>query len=82
MGTIPNQIALMSNLCECSSVWLLVVMIVLSCVFMVLSCLFVIFYSTADLYLSGNRLMGTIPSQLGLLTKLSKSSVVWLLVVM
>jgi hypothetical protein len=31
-GTIPSQIALMSNLCESSGVWLLVVMIVL-CVF-------------------------------------------------
>jgi hypothetical protein len=28
-GTIPSQIALMSNLCESSVVWLLVVMIVL-----------------------------------------------------
>jgi hypothetical protein len=43
-GTIPSQIALMSNLCECSIVWLLVVMIVLSYVFfIVLSCLRVIF---------------------------------------
>jgi hypothetical protein len=33
MGTIPIGIALMSNLCESSVVWLLVVMIVLSCVF-------------------------------------------------
>jgi hypothetical protein len=33
MGTIPSQIALMSNLCESSFVWLLFVMIVLSCVF-------------------------------------------------
>jgi hypothetical protein len=32
-GTIPSQIALMSNLSESSVVWLLVVMIVLSCVF-------------------------------------------------
>jgi hypothetical protein len=32
-GTIHSQIALMSNLCESSVVWLLVVMIVLSCVF-------------------------------------------------
>jgi hypothetical protein len=32
-GTIPSQIALMSNLCESSVVWLLVVMIVLACVF-------------------------------------------------
>jgi hypothetical protein len=32
-GTIPSQIALMSNLGESSVVWLLVVMIVLSCVF-------------------------------------------------
>jgi hypothetical protein len=32
-GTIPSQIALMSNLCESSTVWLLVVMIMLSCVF-------------------------------------------------
>jgi hypothetical protein len=43
-GTIPSQIALLSNLCECSIVWLLVVMIVLSCVFfIVLSCLLFIF---------------------------------------
>jgi hypothetical protein len=43
-GTIPSQIAVMSNLCESSVVWLLVVMIVLSCVFfIVLSCLLVIF---------------------------------------
>jgi hypothetical protein len=33
VGTIPNELALMSNLCESSVVWLLVVMIVLSCVF-------------------------------------------------
>jgi hypothetical protein len=32
-GMIPSQIALMSNLCESSIVWLLVVMILLSCVF-------------------------------------------------
>jgi hypothetical protein len=32
-GTIPNELALMSNLCESSVVWLFVVMIVLSCVF-------------------------------------------------
>jgi hypothetical protein len=82
-GTIPTEIALMSNLCECSVVWLLVVMIVLSCVFfIVLSCLLVIFHFTAELSLWGNSLTGTIPSQLGLLTKLSESSVVWLLVVM
>jgi hypothetical protein len=40
------------------------------------------FYSTAELYLFDNSLTGTIPSQLGLLTKLSKSSVAWFLVVM
>jgi hypothetical protein len=33
MGTIPSEIAMMSNLSESSVVWLLVVMIVLSCVF-------------------------------------------------
>ncbi len=48
----------------------------------VISCLLVIFHFTAWLDLSVNSLMGTIPSQLGLLTKLSKLSVVWLLVVM
>jgi hypothetical protein len=32
-GIIPSQIALMSNLSESSVVWLLVVMIVVSCVF-------------------------------------------------
>jgi hypothetical protein len=31
-GTIPTEIAMMPNLCESSVVWLLVVMIVLSCV--------------------------------------------------
>jgi hypothetical protein len=50
--------------------------------FIVLSCLLVIFHSTDTLSLYSNSLTGTIPSQLGLLTKLSKLSVVWLLVVM
>jgi hypothetical protein len=46
-GTIPTEIALMSNLGESSVVWLLVVMIVLSCVFhctLMLACHFS-FYS-------------------------------------
>jgi hypothetical protein len=46
-GTIPSQIAMMSNLGESSVVWLLVVMIVLSCVFhctLMLACHFS-FYS-------------------------------------
>jgi hypothetical protein len=50
--------------------------------FIVLSCLLVIFYSTASLDLSSNILMGTIPSQIALLSNLGESSVVWLLVVM
>jgi hypothetical protein len=49
--------------------------------FIVLSCLLVIFHSTADFDLYDNLLMGTIPSEAGLLTKLSELSVVWLLVV-
>jgi hypothetical protein len=40
------------------------------------------FHSTARLDLSGNSLTGTIPSEVGLLTKLSELSIVWLLVVM
>jgi hypothetical protein len=46
-GTIPSQLAMMPNLCESSVVWLLVVMIVLSCVFhctLMLACHFP-FYS-------------------------------------
>jgi hypothetical protein len=81
-GTIPSQIALLSNLCELSVVWLLVVMIVLSCVFHCTLMLACHIHSTADLYLSSNSLMGTIPSEVGLLTKLSELSIVWLLVVM
>jgi hypothetical protein len=73
VGTIPNELALMSNLCESSVVWLLVVMIVLSCVFfIVLSCLLVIFHSTAELYLSANSLKGTIPSEVGLMSNLGE----------
>jgi hypothetical protein len=45
-GTIPSELALMSKLCENSVVWLLVVMIVLSCVFSLYShaCLSFQFY--------------------------------------
>jgi hypothetical protein len=39
-------------------------------------------HSTAYLDLWDNSLMGTIPSEVGLLTKLSESSIVWLLVAM
>jgi hypothetical protein len=58
-GTIPTEIALMSNLCESTVVWLLVVMIVLSCVFhCTLMLAFVIFHSTDTLDLSGNNFTG------------------------
>jgi hypothetical protein len=50
--------------------------------FIVLSCLLVIFHSTVDLDLSSNDLTGTIPSEVGLMSNLGESSVVWLLVVM
>jgi hypothetical protein len=82
-GTIPSQITMMSNLCESSVVWFLVVMIVLSCVFfIVLSCLLVIFHSTDTLDISDNSLMGTIPSQIAFLSNFGECSVVWLVVVM
>jgi hypothetical protein len=82
-GTIPSQIAMMSNLSESSVVWLLVVMIVLSCVFfIVLSCLLVIFHSTDYLYLDSNSLRGTIPSQIVSLSNLCEFSVLWLFVAM
>jgi hypothetical protein len=76
-GTIPSEVSLLTKLSELSVVWLLVVMIVLSCVFhWTLMRALVIFDSTAYLDLCCNSLTGTIPSQLGLLTKLSKSSIV------
>jgi hypothetical protein len=81
-GTIPTEIALLSNLCESSVVWFLVLMIVLSCVFHCTLMLACHFHSTVDLYLSGNSLMGTIPSEIALMPNLCESSVVWLLVVM
>ncbi len=82
MGTIPSQLGLLTKLRESSVVWLLVVMILLSHVFHCTLMLAFIFHSTDELNLYNNSLMGTIPSQLGLLTKLSECSVVWLLVVM
>jgi hypothetical protein len=81
-GTIPSQIAMMSNLCESCVAWLLVVMIVLSCVFHCTLMLAFFFHSTAWLSLYNNSLTGTIPSEVGLLPKLSESSIVWLLVAM
>jgi hypothetical protein len=81
-GTIPTEIALMSNLCESSVVRLLVVMIVLSCVFHCTLTLAFYFHSIAYLALYNNSLTGTIPSQIGSLTHLGKSIVVWFLVVM
>ncbi len=42
----------------------------------------VIFHSTDMLDLSVNSFMGTIPTQIALMSKLCESSVVWLLVVM
>jgi hypothetical protein len=81
-GTSPSEVQLMSNLCESSVVWLLVVMIVLSCVF---HCTFMLachFHSTAYLWLYNNSLTGTIPSQIAMMSNLCESSIVWLLVVM
>jgi hypothetical protein len=70
MGTIPSQIAMMSNLSESSVVWLLIVMIVLSCVFHCILMFVCHIHSTASLSLKYNSLMGTIPSEVGLLSKL------------
>jgi hypothetical protein len=81
-GTIPTEIALMLNLGESSVVWLLIVMIVLSCVFHCTLMLACHFHSTDTLALSSNSLTGTIPSEIALLSNLCESSVVWLLVVM
>jgi hypothetical protein len=58
MGTIPSQIALMSNLGESSVVWLLVVRLCCHVFFIVLSCLLVIFHSTDYLDLYDNNFMG------------------------
>jgi hypothetical protein len=80
VGTIPNELALLSNLGESSVVSLLVIMIVM-CFSLYSHACFVIFHSTATLYLSFNSLIGTIPSQIALMSNLCESSIVWLLVV-
>jgi hypothetical protein len=82
IGTIPTEIALLSNLCESSVVWLLVVMIVLLCVFHCTLMLACHIHSTARLSFSSNSLTGIIPSEIAMMSNLSESSVVWLLVVM
>jgi hypothetical protein len=54
----------------------------LSCVSLYYNACLSFFNSTAALPLYINSLTGTIPSQIGMLTKLSELSVSWLLVVM
>jgi hypothetical protein len=77
VGTIPNELALLSNLSKSSVVWLLVEMIVLSCMFdCTLMLAFVIFHSKDTLDLSANRLTIIIPRQIAIMSNLSKSSVV------
>jgi hypothetical protein len=76
-GTIPSEVGLLTKLSKSGVVWVIVIIIVLSCVFFViLSCLLVIFHSAAWLSLWGNSLTGTIPSQIALLLNLCESSVV------
>ncbi len=82
MGTIPSEVGLLTNLCESSVVWVLVIIIVLSCVFHCTLMLAFIFYSTAVLWLFSNSLTGTIPTEIALMSNLCELSVVWLLVVM
>jgi hypothetical protein len=81
-GTIATEIALMTNLSEssiaccndCCHVFFV------ACCFKLLLCFFLLsshacitfFQSTDDLYLYNNSLTGTIPSQIELLTSLSK----------
>jgi hypothetical protein len=57
-GSIPTEIALMSNLSESSVVWLLVVMIVLSCVFHCTLMLACHIHSTVQLFLFNNNFTG------------------------
>jgi hypothetical protein len=73
---------LMSNLSESGVVWLLVVIIVLSCVFHCTLILICHIHSTDSLVLDSNSLTSKIPTNIALMSNLSESSVVWLLVVM
>jgi hypothetical protein len=57
-GSIPTEIALMSNLSEFSVVWLLVVMIVLSCVIHCTLMLACHIHSTVQLFLFNNNFTG------------------------
>jgi hypothetical protein len=50
-----------------------------SCLLTYNSCLLIIFHFTVFLFLHFNNLTRTIPSEVGLLTSLNESSIVWLL---
>ncbi len=74
-GTMPSVVGLLTKLSESIVVWLLVAMIVFSCVFYCTLMLACHIHFTAYLDLSVNSLVGTIPSEVGLLMKLSESSI-------
>jgi hypothetical protein len=82
-GTIPNQIGSLTQLRESSVPWLLVVMSLVLCFHcaLMLGLLAFHFHSSVWLSLRDNSLMGTIPNQIGSLTNLCRSCIVWSLVV-
>ena len=76
-GTIPSYIGLLTSLSESRDVWLLVMAIMIAFLFCSSNTSLSLFHSSALLASSGNFLTGTLPTEIGTLSALSESLVLF-----